>query len=227
MIVTCPNCEAKYRVSEAALAERRGKVRCASCGHAWTVADDEALTLSAPVASPEPAPEPEPEPQPSFQDKPHAAIRARQEDKRRRARLAAEGAGWAAVAACALVLLGGAWLFRVDIVEAFPRAAGAYAAVGAPVNPYGFEVRDLSVAPGAQTDAVLVQGVLANVSDRERGAPALQATLYAADGSALGEQVFEIDAARVPAGETAAFTALLPAPETAVRVEVRLAVEAR
>ena len=100
MIVTCPSCDAKYRVDAAALEARGGRAKCASCGHVWTV-EDEALTLSEPVAppapepAPEPEPEPEPEPQPSLREKPHAAIRARADAKRRKARLAAEGAGWA------------------------------------------------------------------------------------------------------------------------------------
>ncbi|HCR64982.1 MAG TPA: hypothetical protein DIW38_00505, partial [Oceanicaulis sp.] len=33
MIVTCPSCEAKYRVDAAALAARGNKVKCAACAH--------------------------------------------------------------------------------------------------------------------------------------------------------------------------------------------------
>ena len=61
MIVTCPSCEAKYRVEPSALEARRGKVKCAACNHVWTVA--EAAPKPAPAA-PEPAPAPAPAPEP-------------------------------------------------------------------------------------------------------------------------------------------------------------------
>ena len=45
MIVTCPSCEAKYRVDADALAARGNKVKCAACAHSWVV-EDEGLTLN-------------------------------------------------------------------------------------------------------------------------------------------------------------------------------------
>ena len=140
MIVTCPSCDAKYRADPQALARRGGRVRCASCSHVWTV-DDDALTLEQPFETGAPAPEPVPE-EPK---KPHEVIRERAESRRRQARLATEGAGWAAVAALFVVIMAGAWLFRVDVVQAFPRAANVYASVGMTVNPHGLEVHELVV----------------------------------------------------------------------------------
>ena len=86
MIVTCPSCEAKYRVDADALAARGNKVKCAACAHSWVV-EDEGLTLNEPVEpsfDPSPAPsEAEPqadaEPAPSIREKPAAAVRARAE----------------------------------------------------------------------------------------------------------------------------------------------------
>jgi predicted Zn finger-like uncharacterized protein len=225
MIVTCPSCEAKYRVNAEALEKRRGKVKCANCAHVWTV-EDEALTLSEPVAAPEPAPAPEPEPQPSLREKPHAAIRAREDARRRKARLATEGAGWAGVAACVMVLLGAAVMFRVDVVEVWPRTAGAYAAVGLEVNPYGVEIEGLNATLETQDgEAVLmVSGALRNISGEERPAPMLRAVAYGEDGTELSAWPLALEAPSLGADAAAPFEAILPAPpEAAVRIEVVVA----
>ncbi len=227
MIVTCPSCEAKYRVEAAALEARRGKVKCASCAHVWTV-EDEALTLSEPVAEPAPAPEPEPvrEPEPAIHQKPHTAIRARQDAKRRKARLAAEGAGWAGVAACFVILLGAAFVFRVDVVESWPRTAGAYAAVGLDVNPFGVEIEGLSAQfETADTDAVLlVSGSLRNVTGADRPVPPLQAVAYDDAGIELASWPIALEAPSLIANASAPFEAAIPnPPEGAVRVEVVVA----
>jgi len=225
MIVTCPSCEAKYRVNAAALEKRRGKVKCANCAHVWTV-EDEALTLSEPVAAPEPAPAPDPEPQPSLHEKPHAAIRAREDARRRKARLATEGAGWAGVAACVMVLLGAAVLLRVDVVEVWPRTAGAYAAVGLDVNPYGVEIEGLSAQLETQDgeEVVMVSGAVRNITREERPAPPLRAVAYAEDGSELADWPIALEAASLIGEAAAPFEAALPAPpEDAVRIEVVVA----
>lgn len=229
MIVTCPSCEAKYRVDAAALEKRRGKVKCANCAHVWTV-EDEALTLSEPVVAPEPAPAPEPQPapelQPSLRDKPHTAIRARQDANRRKARLAAEGAGWAGVAACLVVLLGGAVFFRVDVVEVWPRTAGAYAAVGLEVNPYGVEIEGLSARFEVSDDSnlLLVSGAVRNITGSDRDVPALEAIAFDEEGHQLASWPIALEAPSLIANNSANFEAALPgAPDGAVRVEVVVA----
>lgn len=229
MIVTCPSCEAKYRVDASALEARGGRAKCASCGHVWTV-EDEALTLSEPVNAPKPAPEPkpepEPEPAPTLREKPHAAIRAREDAKRRKARLAAEGAGWAGVAACLAVVLTGAVLFRLDVVETWPRAAGAYAAVGLDVNPSGLEVADLHARMGEEDGApvLIVEGEVRNVTGRDRPAPPLLAQVLGADGAVLAQWSIMLESPAFEPGAAERFRASFPAPpETGARVEVVLA----
>ncbi len=226
MIVTCPSCDAKYRVDAGALEARGGRAKCASCGHVWTV-EDEALTLSEPVNRPTPAPapepQPEPEPRPSLREKPHAAIRAREDEKRRKARLAAEGAGWAGVAACLAVVLAGAVLFRVDVVETWPRSAGAYAAVGLPVNPVGLEVFGLDARMAEEDGApvLIVEGEVRNVTGRDRPAPPLRAQVLGADGSVLAEWSVTLESPAFVPGAAERFRTTFPAPpEAAARVEV-------
>lgn len=220
MIVTCPSCEAKYRVEESALAARRGRVKCASCGHVWTV---EGI---APAPAAGPAPAPAPEPAPSLQDKPHAAIRARAANRARRTRLAVEGAGWAGVAASLLVVIAAAFLFRVDVVEAWPRAAGAYAAVGLDVDPVGLAVEELEAelieADGAPV--LVVEGLVRNTAGADRAAPALTAQVLDATGAVLAEWSLTLESPALSAGAAERFRSTFPAPpEAGARVEVVLA----
>jgi len=228
MIVTCPACEAKYRVDEAALEARAGRVRCASCGHAWTVGG-EALTLNEPAEAPKPPEEPGERVQSretGFSSRPHAAIRARALTRERRARLAAEGVGWAGVAACFALLLAGAVVFRADIVETWPRAAGAYAAAGVEVNPFGLEVAELTAGftDGENGPVLVVEGMVRNISSRERPAPALRAVVLDASGVTLAEWPVALEAPSLARGAAQRFqTQLDDPPESAARVEVLLA----
>jgi predicted Zn finger-like uncharacterized protein len=61
VIISCPNCSARYRIAAAAIPDT-GRMRCAACGHRWTLEPDDDLPV-APSASPEmPPPPPEPAP---------------------------------------------------------------------------------------------------------------------------------------------------------------------
>lgn len=227
MIVTCPSCEAKYRVDPAALQARGGKAKCASCSHVWIV-EDEALTLMEPVETepPAPAPEPQPEPRPSLRDRPAAAIRAREDEKRRKARLVAEGAGWAGVAACLAVVLAGAVIFRVNVVETWPRTAGAYAAVGMDINPAGLVVDGLNARLDEENGApvLIVEGDVRNVTRRARPIPPLRAQVLDRDGSVLAEWSLMLESPELEAGASERFRSAFPAPPQAgARVEVVLA----
>jgi len=224
MIVTCPSCDAKYRADPQALARRGGRVRCASCSHVWTV-DDDALTLEQPFETGAPAPEPVPE-EPK---KPHEVIRERAESRRRQARLATEGAGWAAVAALFVVIMAGAWLFRVDVVQAFPRAANVYASVGMTVNPHGLEVHELVVEriEARGTPALAIEGALVNVTGRERPVTPLRAAVLDADGAVLVEWTVLLESPELAAGALERFRTVLPdPPANGTEVLVELAPQA-
>ncbi|TGY90479.1 hypothetical protein E5163_05000 [Marinicauda algicola] len=218
MIVTCPSCDAKYRAEPEALARRHGRVRCAGCGHVWTV-EDEALVLEQPAEA-KPASEPE-EPK-----KPHEVIRQRAEQRRKTARVATEGAGWAGVAALFLVVLAGAWLFRVDVVQTFPRAANVYASVGVPVNPHGLEVADLAVERTQENGvpAIAIEGDVVNITGRVRETVPLRAALLDADGAILVEWTVLLESPELAGGALERFRTVLPdPPEGGAEVLVELA----
>jgi hypothetical protein len=83
VILSCPNCGAKYQVA-VGMVMRRPKLKCAECSHRWVPADeideDEAVAAvqeelraaKNPPAAPEPAPAPQPEPAPEPPEPPPA-----------------------------------------------------------------------------------------------------------------------------------------------------------
>lgn len=226
MIVTCPSCEAKYRVEQSALEVRRGRVKCASCAHVWTVA--EAAPKPAPIPEPpvEPASRPKAEPAPALNEKPHAAIRARAATRAKRTRATVEGAGWAGVAACLVAVLGAAFVFRVDVVDAWPRAAGAYAAVGVDVDPVGLAVEELQAELIEEDGApvLVVEGLVRNVARSIRDTAPLTAVVRDASGAVLAEWSLALESPQLDPDAIERFRTTFPAPpEGGARVDVVIA----
>lgn len=217
MILTCPACATSYFIRDDAMGPNGRKVRCQSCGEVWRASADEPLELTLapePAAKAEARPEPE---TPSLAETPAPelprAFRARAEQQRRLRRAAAQGAVWAAMASVFIGLLASAWLFRVEVVKSFPRAAGAYDMVGIPVNPVGldFEAMSAREAPD-RPGMVLVAGALRNVRDEEIVAPPVRVALLDEHGAEVGFRVIPIDAAPVLPGKVQGFAALIPDP---------------
>ncbi len=166
-----------------------------------------------PVA-PEPAPPPEVH---SLAETPAPelpkAYRARAEQQRRVRRAATHGVVWAGLASAFIGLIASAFLFRVEVVQAFPRAAAAYAAVGTPVNPIGLDFEAMSARevpnhPGM----VLVSGALRNVRDAEIVAPPVRVALLDEHGAEVGFKVIRIEAAPVLPGKVQGFAVMIPDP---------------
>lgn len=217
MILTCPACATSYFIRDDAMGPNGRKVRCQSCGEVWRAGVDEPLELTLtpePAAKAEARPEPE---SPSLAETPAPelprAFRARAEQQRRLRRAAAQGAVWAAMASVFIGFLASAWLFRVEVVKSFPRAAGAYDMVGIPVNPVGldFEAMSAREAPD-RPGMVLVAGALRNVRDEEIVAPPVRVALLDEHGAEVGFRVIPIDAAPVLPGKVQGFAALIPDP---------------
>ncbi|MBI4967858.1 MAG: zinc-ribbon domain-containing protein [Rhodospirillales bacterium] len=61
MIITCPNCAARFNVADQALGAAGKTVRCAKCGHKWhQMPDGQTLDSPPPAAAPAPRPAPRP-----------------------------------------------------------------------------------------------------------------------------------------------------------------------
>jgi predicted Zn finger-like uncharacterized protein len=235
MILTCPSCATSYFTPDDAIGPGGRRVRCKSCSHVWHASADEPLELNAATvliadseqaaitaAGPEPVAAPagfgkRDDATESLAETPAPelpkAFRARAEQQRRLRRAAAHGAVWAGIASAFVALLSAGWLFRVEVVELYPRAAAAYAAVGAPVNPTGLEFEAITAraAPGAP-DRVLVSGALRNVRSGEVVAPPVRLALLDAHGAEIGHAVLRIDAAPVLPGKVQGFAVLIADP---------------
>jgi predicted Zn finger-like uncharacterized protein len=219
MILTCPACATSYFIPDDAVGANGRKVRCKSCGEIWRATSDEPLELSV---APEPriisTPEPDAASEPaSLAETPAPelpkAFRARAEQQRRLRRAATHGVVWAGLASAFVGLIVSAFLFRVEVVEAFPRAAAAYAAVGAPVNPIGLDFEAMTAKEVANHPGmVLVSGALRNVRDAEIVAPPVRVALLDEHGAEVGFKIVAIDAAPVLPGKVQGFAVLIPDP---------------
>ncbi len=236
MILTCPSCATSYFTPDDAIGPGGRRVRCKSCSHVWHASADEPLELNAAavlIADAEQAavvatdPPADASPVAGFGKRDETtetlaetpapelpkAFRARAEQQRRLRRAAAHGAVWAGIASAFVALLTAGWLFRVEVVELYPRAAAAYAAVGSPVNPTGLEFEAITAraAPGV-LDRVLVSGALRNVRSDEIVAPPVRLALLDSHGAEIGHAVVRIDAAPVLPGKVQGFAVLIADP---------------
>ncbi len=226
MILTCPSCATGYFVPDEAIGADGRKVRCKSCSHVWLARrDDEPLDLSTP---PEAAPEnatieaagthhlaglpPEALAEAPAEELPKA-FRARAEQTRRLRRAAAHGAVWAGLASVFAGIFVSAWLFRVEVVELWPRAAAAYAAVGSPVNVVGLQFEAVGARPLRNDPGqVVISGALRNIREREVIAPSVRVALLDAHGAEIDHRIVPIRAAPVLPGKLQGFAVVIPDP---------------
>ena len=133
MILSCPSCATQYAIDEAQLGPGGRTVRCSACKTTWRAERIETPIELAPAA-PEPPPvKAEDLTRVKAKTLPKS-YRALQDYKKRMKAIAAQGLIWGALAAGFALVLGCGYALRADVVQLFPRAAGAYAMVGVPVN---------------------------------------------------------------------------------------------
>ncbi|ADL02606.1 MJ0042-type zinc finger domain-containing protein [Brevundimonas subvibrioides] len=216
MILTCPSCATSYFTPDGAIPPTGRKVRCQSCAHVWLATVEEPLELTTETSPPVEArsfePEPVVAPETPAPELPKA-FRARAEQQRRLRRAATHGVVWAGLASLFVGLIGAGWLFRVDVVQMYPRAAAAYAMVGSPVNAVGLEFEAVTAkALPDRPDTVVVSGALRNVRDREIVAPAVRVALLDDHGAEIGHAVIRLEEAPVLPGGVQGFAALIRDP---------------
>lgn len=157
MIITCPACETRYYAGETSLGNRTRQVKCAKCGHKWTVVPDGGWS-ETPEDEPEAQPWQEPvrrivdplaegsEPEaPSLRSsgaaEPPEAMDIYASPKPRSRIL--DRIVTAILAVMILTgLVAAAIQYRTEIVRAWPVLAGVYAEVGMPVNVSGLEIKN-------------------------------------------------------------------------------------
>jgi predicted Zn finger-like uncharacterized protein len=139
MRIVCPTCSAAYDVPDSLVTAGRS-VRCARCGGDWTPVE---------IAAPEPSPPLEPTVAPAEEPVPVAEPPAAPVVATARPsamdRLAAHAdlprpsvrlpMAWGASLVLLVLLAGGAYVWRSDVVAAWPPSARAYAAFGLHPQP--------------------------------------------------------------------------------------------
>lgn len=185
MLLTCPECAAKYNVADGAIPARGRTVRCAACQHTWRQSPDDAkdgvLNLAAAsknlrpnnglrqrpkVLSPEPI-------------EPHARMRKKVQNKIELTNRLAIGLPWSIAAI--LLIAGGlaATSYRTDIVRAWPKSASVFAAIGQPANLYGINIVRVRAEPRMDEKGarIMVSGLLTSLSRHDEPVPYLKVAL--------------------------------------------------
>lgn len=238
MILGCPDCETRYFVPDESIGPDGRTVRCTSCGYAWRAAPETPLELVADEVTGAVAREPGfgrrgEEAAPTSLDQISApelpkVLRAQAQEKRRMRRAMVAGAVWAVIGAGVLGLGAAAYLFRVDVVDLYPRAAAAYAMVGAPVNPVGLDFVDVEARPAEDGAAAIdVSGRLRNLRDDQRVAPPVRVTLLDDQGRRVTTRIVHLPSTPLAPGERRPFSLRVPDPHgRAVDIDLAFAPEA-
>jgi hypothetical protein len=228
MIVSCPSCDARYHLPQAATASRR--LTCRACGHSWR----DALTFDAidvtditprravpAVVDVDDAPEHEAQRLAQLARDAADEYRIRQAKRRRSLQQ------WAVFGSLVLSPFMAAAVLPETVVSAAPISIRAYEALGYDINVYGLEVRGLErehvVMDGQRILAV--KGYIANVDDELRKIPWLRFALIGPAGEELYS--WTLDTSSKPAlqpGESTNFlTRLAAPPEAAQNLQIRFA----
>jgi len=249
MIITCPACSTRYRVSDTSIGTDGRTVKCARCGHRWhqetppaEVAEPEPAVTAAEAEAPaaaetdavaaaevDAADEPvattgaetataETPARPRPRSRPPRAAQAAQARPRR-------GGGWLALAVVLLVVVGGGYLFRANIVQFWPPAGQLYRSLGVamPKVPLGLDLRNVASTREIQGGQriLVVTGEVWNIADVVKEVPQLRVSLGDEDNNELHQWTVTTSASQLQPGESVGFTTRLADPPDAAR---RLAV---
>ena len=213
MNLTCPSCATTFVVEFQQLGPSGRQVRCGSCGHSWyQAADDEAAAGAAPPAA-QPAPVPPARSRRGPRPPPKAEARSGGS-----ARLL----GWILFLAVVGGLGAGLYFGRAQVVALVPAAANLYqmAGLGPPPTGITLELRDVRtvrrVVDGAQV--VVVEGLVANLTDEPQPVPLLRASLTDAKGTEIETWTFPASSTTLPASGSTDFETIAKNPPSEGRI---------
>lgn len=248
MILTCPECATSYFVDDSRIPPGGRTVKCSSCAHRWTATLEAQPVEAEPArleAELEPAREPAEAPPEPAADQAREPVRAEAQpvpeddleivaaepDTRPRpqptmpVRKGPLGAvvAWGVMAAGVAALVGGAIVFREQVVKLWPDSSGAYAGIGLPVNSLGLVIEGVKAEPTFQggRPVLSVTGSVRNVADHAAEAPPIRIDLLDKSGKPVAAKIARPLDARVPAGARRHFAiAIIDPPSTARDLQV-------
>jgi predicted Zn finger-like uncharacterized protein len=243
MILTCPECASRYFVDDSKVGAAGRVVRCAACGNRWTARNEEALDLFDEPSAADLAGDPNltaldgatnaaDDPETPVNQLPGEELpkvfRARADAERRLKEAKTTGIIWGGMVAVMVVMLVGAGVFRMNVAKLWPTTAGAYAFARMPVNNVGLVVEDLKAEPMMQDGhaAIIITGVLRNITDRPVAAPPLRVALLNENGKRVsGKLAAAADPLIAPSQIRHFSVTMLDPPKTANTLEIGFALE--
>jgi len=232
MILTCPECATRYFVADDKVGPDGKSVRCASCSHRWMAFPETEIELTTIAPEPVVAAESEPanaETPPAPEKTANAApklIREQAETRKTTRDAVVNGVVWAVMSAACIAVVVIGLVFRVDVVRVFPKAAGAYAMIGMPVNGTGLVFEDVSAQPSLQDghSALVVSGAIRNIEKHAVSAPAIRIHVLDKDGHPVAARIVDGPTALIGPGQSHQFVvAVLDPPAAADDIEVAFA----
>jgi len=215
MILICPNCATQYSVDPDRIGPEGRTVRCKQCAHVWREVPPEQLAEDEKIPQPVAEVAPQPKAEEAGPSRRRRSVPLREHPKH------TNPAGWVALGAILFAVLGGGWLMRERMVEAWPASGRLFAAIGTPVEVpgEGIEIADVTssreVVEGVPV--LLIEGRLTNVSTKVRTVPAVRASLLNQAAREVRTWVVPISEQRLLPGETVAFTTRLEKPPEEAR----------
>ncbi|MGZ3297623.1 MAG: zinc-ribbon domain-containing protein [Asticcacaulis sp.] len=177
MILSCPSCSTQYAIDDAQLGPAGRTVRCSACKTTWRAERAEDPIELPPVVESPPA---RPEDLKTVKaEKLPKSYRAMQDYKKRMKALAAQGMVWGGLAASFALVLALGYFMRVNIVQMFPRTAGAYAMVGVRVNASNLDFMSYTATKTVRGGrfVVTVKAQIRNLSDKTVPVPPVRVKL--------------------------------------------------
>jgi predicted Zn finger-like uncharacterized protein len=204
MFIVCKACSNTYHIPSEILGEEACQFRCSGCGETWELRPAPTLAVSAASTRGDPA----------RLDRAPAPRPSRARPLGRLARKLAAPLAAAGVLAASMTAIGA----RESIVAAAPLAAGAYAAIGLPVNLRGLAIEDVHarIAESGDKKTLTVDGAIVNLRQADTAASDLRIALRAADGRELYVWTTRAPKDRLARGESLRFAARLAAPPAGI-----------
>ncbi len=225
MILTCPGCATRYSIDPVTIGPEGRAVKCAKCGHKWREYQPDDMPKPVPPAPTVTETEPQPEDGLSIEQmtaarKPAAAPVVTAPKR--------GWIGWLLLLLVLVMLVGGAYVARNNIVAQWPASAALYQALRIDVetpNKLGLEIHDLRTRSVLQdgVTTLTVTGVIRNVTDTPHPLPRIRIALIDAEGQSVYSWTTTVEEPQVmPWGQVEFSSSMNEPPAEAKNVKVDL-----
>jgi predicted Zn finger-like uncharacterized protein len=225
MKIICPSCQANYEVADQALGANGRNMRCAACGHYWfqkppshedAITDENKNTIRVEKETrtkKNPKANPKTKARANSKSKAlpiHQEMRKRANEKVRLTHIGAIAIGWIFALALFGLMIFSMIQNRLNIVHKWPKSASFFAMLGAPINLYGLEIKNVEIRVGndEQGPRLIVLGNVNNVSNEPKALPYLRVTLVTKTNKKIASWLVDPSAALIDKQQTISFQSI-------------------